>query len=63
MLFAKTPLLWRPKIRGRYEDVTKTKTKKNEEEELKMKNMLSPRIETTRFDKRAAQSASPRLVP
>ena len=25
--------------------------------------MLSPRFETTRFDKRAAQSASPRLVP
>ena len=51
------------KIRGRYENVTKTKTKKNKEEQLKTKNMLSPRFETTRFDKRAAQSASPRLVP
>ena len=51
------------KTRGRYENVTKTKTKKNKEEQLKTKNMLSPRFETTRFDKRAAQSASPRLIP
>ena len=54
-------LVWSPFLE--VEAVFSRVVMKKEEEQLKIKNMLSPRIETTRFDKRAAQSASPRLVP
>ena len=54
-------LVWSPFLE--VEAVFSRVVTKKEEEQLKIKNMLSPRIETTRFDKRAAQSASPRLVP